>query len=82
MKRGCNLLKKRTILFTNGRYDMEIKKQTGLKGILTVPGDKSISHRSSYVWISGKWHNKNLSFSGRSRLSFHDFLLPENGDLN
>ena len=25
---------------------MEIKKQTGLKGILTVPGDKSISHRA------------------------------------
>lgn len=25
---------------------MKIKKQTGLKGILTVPGDKSISHRA------------------------------------
>ena len=25
---------------------MEIKKQTGLRGTLTVPGDKSISHRA------------------------------------
>ena len=25
---------------------MEIKKQTNLKGTLTVPGDKSISHRA------------------------------------
>ena len=25
---------------------MKIKKQTGLKGVLTVPGDKSISHRA------------------------------------
>lgn len=25
---------------------MEIKKQTNLKGTLTIPGDKSISHRA------------------------------------
>ena len=25
---------------------MEIKKQTNLRGTLTVPGDKSISHRA------------------------------------
>ena len=25
---------------------MEIKKNTGLKGEMTVPGDKSISHRA------------------------------------
>ena len=52
---------------------MEIKKQTGLRGTLTVPGDKSISHRAVMFGALAKGTTKNLSLSGRRRLPFLQF---------
>ncbi len=61
---------------------MEIKKQTGLKGILTGPGDKSISHRAVMFGSLANGTTKISHFLEGARLFFHDFLFPENGDPN
>ena len=43
---------------------MEIKKQTGLRGTLTVPGDKSISHRAVMFGSLAEGTYQNHKFSG------------------
>ena len=45
---------------------MEIKKQTNLRGELTVPGDKSISHRAVMFGSLAQGTTKITHFFGRS----------------
>ena len=59
---------------------MEIKKQTHLSGELTVPGDKSISHRAVMFGSLAQGTTKITAFSGGSRLSLYNLLFPENGN--
>ena len=40
---------------------MEIKKQTNLRGELTVPGDKSISHRAVRFSCTGYYKDHTFS---------------------
>ena len=69
---------------------MKFRKSAPLKGEITVPGDKSISHRSVMLGAISKGttsitshfkrHHQYHQFSGRSRLSLYYRLFPENGD--
>ena len=57
---------------------MEIKNRQ-VFGELTVPGDKSISHRAVMFGALHKGTTK-ISLSGGRRLPFYNFLLPQNGN--
>ena len=46
---------------------MEIKKQTNLRGELTVPGDKSISHRAVMFGSLAQGTTKITHFLGKQR---------------
>ena len=57
---------------------MEIKKQTNLRGELTVPGDKSISHRAVMFGSLAQGTTKITHFL--EGLSLYYLLFPENGN--
>ena len=56
---------------------MELAGIQGLKGTVSVPGDKSISHRC--IMIDCKRNDGNPQFSERRGLSCHDPLLSVYG---
>ena len=60
---------------------MKIKHADRIRGEVTVPGDKSISHRSIMLGALAKGNTEIHNFR-RGRLSLYDLLLLKNGDLH
>ena len=58
---------------------MEIKKQTHLSGELTVPGDKSISHRAVMFGSLAQGTTRITHFLEGADCLYH-LLFPENGN--
>ena len=59
---------------------MEIKKQTHLSGELTVPGDKSISHRAVMFGSLAQGTQRSHIFWREQTVSSYNLLFPENGN--
>ena len=59
---------------------MELSNITGLKGKITVPGDKSISHRAVMFGALAKGTTEIHHFFKWCRLPFHDRLFPQYGN--
>ena len=59
---------------------MEIKKQTNLRGELTVPGDKSISHRAVMFGSLAQGTTKITHFLEGADCLSTTLLFPENGN--
>ena len=57
---------------------MEIKKQTSLRGTLSVPGDKSISHRAVMFGALANGTTR-ISHFLEGADSLNNLLLPQNG---
>ena len=58
---------------------MEIKKQTRLRGELTVPGDKSISHRAVMFGSLAQGTTRITHFLEGADCLLHHLLFPQNG---
>ena len=56
------------------------KTEKPLRGEITIPGDKSISHRSVMFGAISQGNNRNHKFSSGTGLSVNYFLFPKNGD--
>ena len=54
------------------------KTEKPLRGEITIPGDKSISHRS--VMFGAISQGRTHKFSSWTGLSVNYFLFPKNGD--
>lgn len=61
---------------------MELKKVQSLKGEVTVPGDKSISHRAVMFGSISKGLTEVTNFLAGSRLFVHYLLLSETGHFH
>ena len=59
---------------------MEITKSKPLCGELTVPGDKSISHRSVMFGAIAKGTTQITGFLQGADCLYYHLLLPKNGD--
>ena len=61
---------------------MKFRKTEALKGEVTIPGDKSISHRAVMLGAILPGNHKDHQFFKRGGLPLHHCLLPENGHLH
>lgn len=60
---------------------MKIKRVNGLRGTVSVPGDKSISHRSIMLGSIAEGTTGSSQFSSGSRLPLFHRMLSTNGHL-
>ena len=58
---------------------MEITKSKCLTGELSIPGDKSISHRGVMFGALSHRLTEIFEFSAGSRLSLYNLMFSENG---